>query len=435
VTEGQAFPLQRVQGALSARAAIVGWLDVEMKKGEYDSWGYVIRDSGPVRWARVEIDSGRDDEETPFERTRAFRDAIAEAPGFMELGREDAHGLWEERLAPLMSALEGAEDLIVLPSGAMLGVPVESLVDGAGELVGDRYSVSYVPSATIYTWLTEKGRGSRATGRALLVGDPPFADEHLAAMGGEEMMLAAGDAGYDPEMLRSAMRGSDEALRSLRRLAGSRRELSRIAAVYQDATVLVGPQASEQELVDLAESGHLKEFNTIHFATHALMDDERPEESALVLSQVGLPDPLEAAMAGTRIYDGLLRAKEIVREWDLDADLVTLSACETGLGREVMGEGYIGFSHAFLQAGARSLLVSLWKVEDEPTSLLMRRFYENRAGVYEGDRGVGVGRRMSKAQALQEAKHWLRTYEDSHGNRPYEHPHYWSAFILIGDRR
>jgi len=435
VTEGQAFPLQRVQGALSARAAIVGWLDVEMKKGEYDSWGYVIRDSGPVRWARVEGASGRDDEQTPFERARAFRDAIAQAPGFMELSREDAHDLWVERMAPLVSTLEGVEDLIVLPSGAMLGVPVESLVDAAGELVGDRYSVSYVPSAAIYTWLTEKGRGSQATGRALLVGDPPFAEEHLAAMEGMEMTLAAGDAAYDPELLRSAMRGSDEALGSLRRLAGSRREVSGIAAVCSEATVLVGAEASEQELVSLAESGRLGEFDTIHFATHALMDDERPEESALVLCQVSLPDPLEAAMAGTRIYDGLLRAKEIVREWDLDADLVTLSACETGLGKEVMGEGYIGFSHAFLQAGARSLLVSLRKVEDEPTSLLMRRFYENRAGIYEADRGLGAGRPMSKAQALQEAKHWLCTYEDDHGNRPYEHPHYWSAFILIGDRR
>jgi CHAT domain-containing protein len=154
------------------------------------------------------------------------------------------------------------------------------------------------------------------------------------------------------------------------------------------------------------------------------VDDDFPENSALVLSQIGLPDPLEAARSGERIYDGLLTAKEIVREWELNADLVTLSACETGLGKTVRGEGYIGFAHAFFQAGARSMLVSLWKVEDEATALLMERFYRNRAG--------GA---MTKAEALREAKLWLREQTDEQGNQPYAHPYYWSAFVLIGDRR
>lgn len=139
-------------------------------------------------------------------------------------------------------------------------------------------------------------------------------------------------------------------------------------------------------------------------------------------------------MAGTRIYDGLVTAKEIVREWDLNADLVTLSACETGLGKKVMGEGYVGFAHAFLQAGARSLLVSLWKVEDRATALLMHRFYENRLGEYRDERNARVGEPMTKADALQEAKYWLRNYTDERGGHPYEHPYYWSAFTLIGDR-
>ena len=125
--------------------------------------------------------------------------------------------------------------------------------------------------------------------------------------------------------------------------------------------------------------------------------------------------------------------QEIVREWELDADLVTLSACRSGLGKEVAGEGYVGFSHAFLQAGARSLLVSLWKVDDKATSLLMERFYESYFGKYDNERMGKVAMPLGKAKALQEAKRWLRTYEED-GHRPYEHPYYWSAFILIGDR-
>jgi CHAT domain-containing protein len=139
--------------------------------------------------------------------------------------------------------------------------------------------------------------------------------------------------------------------------------------------------------------------------------------------------------ANTRVYDGLISAKEIVREWELDADLVTLSGCQTGLGKEIAGEGYIGLVNAFLQAGARSLLVSLWRVEDEATALLMGRFYENLTGTFHGERQAYAGEPMPKAEALREAKHWLRTYTDEDGRQPFRHPVYWSGFVLIGAPR
>lgn len=435
VTEGETFPLDRVQASLGKRSALIGWVDVEMRKGEYDSWGYVVTSSGPVRWARLGSPSEEEGKGSPSTRVRAFRDVLAN-PSFLD---SDAPGhardLYAGRIEPLLGALEGVEHLIVIPSGAMVGIPIETLVDDGGVFLGDRYAVSYVPSATIYAWLTEKATETGGAGRALLVGDPPFSDVHVAAMEDEEeVVIASARPIRDVAMLRSALAGNGEALAALQRLPGTRSEVAGIAAVATGATVLLGPDASEQKLVHMAQSGELADFETIHFATHALVDDERPEQSALVLSQVNLPDPVAAAVAGTRVYDGVVTAKEIVREWDLDADLVTLSACETGLGREVAGEGYIGFAHAFLQAGARSLLVSLWPVEDEATSMLMRRFYENRAGTYEEDRGAGLGKPMSRTRALQEAKHWLRTYEDEYSRRPFEHPYFWSAFILIGDR-
>jgi CHAT domain-containing protein len=193
--------------------------------------------------------------------------------------------------------------------------------------------------------------------------------------------------------------------------------------VAPSPTLLVGPEASEQELQRLAQSGDLAACRTIHLATHALADPEQSERSCLILSQVDLPDAYAAAVRGERIYDGRLTVQEILQEWKLDADLVTLSACETGLGQDVQGEGLVGFAHAFLQAGARSLLVSLWKVDDKATSLLMTRFYGN---LWQ--------EKMPKAAALREAKQWLRGYEDEPGHRPYDHPYFWSAFILIGDR-
>jgi CHAT domain-containing protein len=435
VTEGVAASLADVQDALSPRSAIVGWLDVRDVSGQECSWGYVVRAAGPVEW--IDLTATADAAADARRRSGAFRGALSSPAGALAGVHRDGVALWTERVAPLIPLLDGVEDLVVIPSGAMVGIPVEALLDPAGVFLGDRFSMSYAPSATIHAWLAGVGAGEAEPSRALVVGDPPFSPVHLEAMvaegAGESIQLAEIDIPVATALLRSALSGNDEALAALPRLAGTRREAAAIAAVAGDPTLLIGPDASEQELVRAAESGRLSSYSTIHVATHALVDDRYPERSALVLSQVGLPDPVHAAERGERIYDGLLTAKEIVREWDLDADLVTLSACETGLGKEVVGEGYIGFAHAFLQAGARSLVVSLWKVEDEATSLLMRRFYENRFGRYGDTRDGLTGEPMSKAAALREAKQWLREHTDEQGRRPYEHPYYWSAFILIGD--
>jgi CHAT domain-containing protein/tetratricopeptide (TPR) repeat protein len=432
VTEGEAYSLERVQSALPKHAAIVGWLDVERGKGDYDSWCYAIRSSRSVIWARATAPSGAGASCSPFGRSRSLRDALAD-PGSTGTGvTRDCHDLWRERIEPLLAALNDVSELVVIPSGAMRGVPVEALVDDERVPVGETYAVSYAPSATIYTWLSERTAGE-AGGATLLVGDPPYTVAQLAEMEREqEMQLASAERMLPTKVLRSALAGNEDALAALPRLPGARRGVAGVAEISGQSTVLLGPEATEQELVRLAEGGKLGRFAILHIATHALVDDDRPERSALVLSQVDLPDPLEAAMAGTRIYDGLVTAEEILSEWDLTADLVTLSACETGLGREVAGEGYVGFAHALLQAGARSLLVSLWKADDRATSLLMRRFYVNLFGRHNDNRAGRVAEPMPKADALREAKLWLRTSAGG-ANCPYAHPYYWSGFVLIGD--
>jgi CHAT domain-containing protein/tetratricopeptide (TPR) repeat protein len=433
VTEGEAFPLERVQARLTRTQALLSWLDVEWPGGTLDSWGYVVRDSGAVSWVRLE--PGRGAASELIERPKRLGRMLAD-PEESELALvQEARALWRERIGPMARHLAGVDELVVIPSGAMLGVPVAALVDPDGRTLGERYAVSYAPSATIFAWLAERDarREGRLARTALLLGDPPFAPSHVAPPGESDRHEGASVAlrtlVTDGAAMRSALAGDAEVLGSLPRLVGTREEIVLAAPLFPGATVLLGRDASEERLVGEAESGALGSFGTIHLATHALVDDGRPERSALVLSQLDLPDPFESALRGDRIYDGLLTAREIVREWRLDADLVTLSACETGLGREVVGEGYIGFAQAFLQAGARSLLVSLWKVEDRATALLMHRFYESLYGSRGGD-AVGV---ISKSRALSEAQSWLRTYTDDSGRHPYEHPYYWSAFILIGD--
>src|SRR4029077_15987081 len=99
-----------------------------------------------------------------------------------------------------------------------------------------------------------------------------------------------------------------------------------------------------------------------------------------------LPDAAQEVLAGRPPPDGRLTAAEVLEFWKLDAELVTLSACESGLGREGGGEGLLGFAQAFLLAGARSLVLSLWKVDDAATALLMVRFYENLLGSRSGSK-------------------------------------------------
>jgi CHAT domain-containing protein len=252
---------------------------------------------------------------------------------------------------------------------------------------------------------------------------------------------------------------------SLAALPGTRREVQAIAALFlkEQTTTLLGPDATESTVQRLAQSGALKGYRFIHLATHGQTNRSVALSSAVFLAAE--PEPPATAAGAAMLEaaaDGQITAEQIVRTWDLDADLVVLSACESGLGRYVVGEGYLGFAQALLVKGARSLVLSLWRVDDKATSLLMTRFYQNLLG-----QRAGLARPMPKADALHEAKEWLRnlTLDDvgselaaldrgevrplakqsgssaakaGHspkltGVRPYEHPYYWAAFILIGD--
>lgn len=235
-------------------------------------------------------------------------------------------------------------------------------------------------------------------------------------------------------------------------LPGTRHEVEAIARLFPQATTLLGSEASEQRLDELARSGLLRGFDVLHLATHGRVNHERAMHSGLVLSQDRLPDPLDRVLAGQPAYDGILTAEQIARTWKLDADLVTLSACET-VGKAGGGEGYLGFAQALFMAGGRSLVLSQWPVNDTATALLMARFYENLLGSRSDLAGP-----LPKAAALDEAKRWLRRLTiaeirqrlggpmgETRGERPketavanaaahpFDHPYYWSAFILIGD--
>jgi CHAT domain-containing protein len=262
-------------------------------------------------------------------------------------------------------------------------------------------------------------------------------------------------AGQSAEHVLLGMRSGSHA-----RLPGTRREVEALARLFPAGmvTTVMGARACESTVQGLARSGGMKAFRYLHFAAHGESDPVHAYRSALILA----PDPDRSADPLALDSDGTITALQIARIWELDADLVVLSACESGLGRAAGGEGYLGFAQPLFAKGARSLVLSLWKVDDKATALLMTRFYQNLLGPR-----PGLSRPLPKAAALDEAKRWLReltadevgselaalergtmrplakangpssltasSARQPAGVRPYAHPYYWAAFILIGD--
>lgn len=193
---------------------------------------------------------------------------------------------------------------------------------------------------------------------------------------------------------------------AIRRLRFTRQEAEQILAVAPRATNLKALDFKANR--STATAGVLSQYRYVHFATHGYLDSERPDLSAIVLSLVdekGNPQ------------DGFLRAREVYN-LDLPAELVVLSACQTGLGKEIKGEGLVGLTRGFMYAGARRVVVSLWNVNDKATAELMRRFYQGM-----------LREKQTPAAALRKAQVEMSQL------KPWQSPYYWAAFVLQGEWR
>jgi CHAT domain-containing protein len=190
------------------------------------------------------------------------------------------------------------------------------------------------------------------------------------------------------------------------RLPATRKEAQAIQqlAGAQSTLVLQGQQATREAVL----SGRLNRYDILHFATHGVVDLEEPALSGLVLAGVDL-DGQPASR--------FLRSQEIAG-LQLSARLVVLSACETGIGRSIRGEGVLGLSRAFFYAGAKQVLSTLWQVPDRATYELMRHFYKEL-----------LENGLSASDALRAAQNQLRA------NPRWRSEFYWGAFVLHGDWR
>ena len=330
----------------------------------------------------LRIGAGKDALRAEVERFRR----LLERPGSDRAALQArARRLYRLLVLPAESRIAGARRVLVSPDG-----PLHSL-SFAALMRGDRYLVEWKPvhsvlSATVYAEL-RRSRPAR----------PDSGQEPLVAFGDPAYPLAAHGAAADPQVRDSLRRGLN-----LEPLPSTRKEVEAIASLFPRGHEYLGREATEEKAKSLAPDTRL-----VHFACHGLLDERFPLNSALALS---LPEhPAEGQ------DNGLLQAWEIFESVRLDADLVTLSACDTALGKEMGGEGLVGLTRAFQYAGARSVLASLWGIADYSTAGFMKDFYGHlRAG-------------QAKDEALQAAQ--------IDQIRKKSHPFFWAAFQLTGDWR
>ncbi len=305
-----------------------------------------------------------------------------------------AQELADAILAPLGERLAGRQRLVILADGALHLVPFAALPGSTGEPLLADHEIVMVPSATVLQAQRRRFAGRPpAPELAAILADPIFSptDERL------QFPLSRGKGGR----WERGPGGEGPALERLPYTATEAEDIVRLIPRGQ-ALLALGPAASR----DLVLAGGLRRYRILHFATHGLLHPVLPERSGIVLS---LFDE-----KGKRL-DGFLSAPDVAA-LDLPAETVVLSACQTGLGREMRGEGLVGLTHAFFRAGARRVVVSTWKVRDRATAELMARFYRHL-----------LGDGLPPAAALRAAQLSIR-------NEPQWHaPYFWAGFSLQGD--
>lgn len=304
---------------------------------------------------------------------RSFRAACAKESGPYKGYSRD---LYDLLLAPAERELKGKTHLVIIPDGVLNMMPFQALLDARGTHLIENYSLSYAPSVT-------------ALLKMLRLGDQRRRDEAA----GTTPMLSVGIGSFQ-----------DNARYRDRPLPNAERQAESVAKLF-GVTALTGDSATKAKIIK-----EMPAARRLHFSTHGEANDVAPLYSSLILRK-GAGD------------DGSLYARDLL-DLSLRADMVVLSACETGLGQQVNGEGVLGLSWAFAIAGAPSSFVTQWSVQEESTNLLVTDFYNLlRPQLRNGTN------RLSKAEALQQAQKKLAS------SKAYSHPYFWAPFILIGDWR
>jgi CHAT domain-containing protein len=423
--QSQAVTLAAVRAAIPPEAALIEFAvyrpfdpkgENEMQAyGESRYAAYVLRSSGEAHWTDLGPAKEIDDAVTALRQ--ALRDPRSDV-------REPARALDEKVIQPLRALTGNATQLLVSPDGALNLVPMEALIDGQGRYLIESYSISYLSSGRDLLRM-QVGRQSKSG--PLVVADPFFgepAGARLATADGARARPAGG-------MRRSITTGDDLSSVYFAPLSGTAEEARAIKIRFPEATVLTARQATKAALKQ-ADAPVI-----LHIATHGFfLQDEAAAAASpaagasasgtrAIHASVRIENPLlrsGLALAGANLTkggndDGILTALEAsgLNLWG--TKLVTLSACDTGVGEVKNGEGVYGLRRAFVLAGAETLVMTLWPVSDYVTREVMTAYY------------TGLKQGLGRREALRQAQLAMLKRQGR------GHPFYWASFIQSGEWR
>jgi CHAT domain-containing protein len=342
------------------------------------------------------------------EQASAYRKTLTQKVSALSLKeslgeiRRSGAQLYKLVFAPVEAAVACCQTLIIVPDGALDYLPFEALVTGSGYLA-EKHAVVYGPSASALVVVRALNRQVVEPRKMLLAFADPVTNS--IARGGPGTHTAKPKTAVERTPERLGEEDYTERGFSLLSLPYSREEVLSIRKLFPSAEskIYLGAEAREETV----KSEKLADFRYVHFASHGFLDETKPGRSGILLAH----DPQSSE-------DGVLQMDEIMR-LKMNADLVTLSACSTGLGKFVNGEGVLGLTRAFFYAGARNVAVSLWNVNDSATATLMRNFYRN------------LNRGLPKGEAMRQAK--LAMLRGSQAS--WQHPYFWAAFVVQGQGR
>jgi CHAT domain-containing protein len=347
------------------------------------AWGISHSDTVQTHWATLDV-------KQLTRKIRSFHGACENRQPLDGIGSE----LADLFLTPLKETIEGAERLIVVPYGAAHLLPFHVLPWRDGEPLGATHTVSYLPSASVLQFV-QPSAGGKLPERLLALGDPA-------------------DMSYTPPL-----GGQTE---SARPLPAAATEAEYIASLFPRGKALIGAHATEAAVREqLAD-----DYPILHFATHGRLSEEVPMLSSILLAN-GEELSLYELM-GLR----------------LNADLVVLSACSTGLGETTGGDDVLGLTRGLLAAGARAAVVSLWPVNDVSTSLLMGEFYRQLIAGQPPAAALRAAQMLLRGLSPEQIDAAVSELRDAGlvrdarradmpaPTKDYSHPHYWAPFILVG---
>jgi CHAT domain-containing protein/Tfp pilus assembly protein PilF len=358
---------------------------------------YSVGDSSSCLWVITQSDHKLyrlPDRKILQEQIETIRFALQEPKEkISEFYTQAANFLYEKLIKPAEPYLSKKSRLIIIPDGVLNYLPFEVLLT---ENKGSRQRASY----SDLPFLVKKYPVSYVQSASVLKNLLSMKSEPENGKAGDKKLIAFGDPVYENENDSAVVPG-----KGYQRLKYSGEEVKNIASFFKEgnAEIYLRENATEE---NVKRAGELKKFNYIHFATHGFIDEAKPDFSSLVLTKNNNSEE-----------DGLLHATEIFN-LKLNADLVVLSACQTGLGKLIRGEGMVGLTRAFMYAGTPTVMVSLWSVSDVSTVTLMGEFYRNL-----------IKEKLGKTDALRKAQLTMLSDEK------FAHPFYWAPFVLIGDWR